>query len=613
MDDLDIPDFLDRRKHPNADGKSSLPQCNSPQTSGQQQAPCPDASMERWALYYASRGWRALPLHSVSGGRCSCGDRNCRLPGEHPRVAVKDASADLEQIRAWWGKWPDASIGIATGAASGIVVLDVDPRNGGDKGYAQLQQDLPSAFAKVLKVRSGSGGTHLYFQHPGRNVACRANLRPGIDVRGDDGYIVAPPSLHVTGARYRFVSNSGLLVPPLSQALCDVIAPEAQAHADGGAEEGRKSRIEVESLRVSDEIKALIRDGQPKGQRSEAIFAAIRAIIKAGHNDKEIIAVLVDPAHGLSEKPRDKGLAWLTGEIKRAREKPDRDNSSETTFGTRRPDPDRPAIHSIAGSDKDPNGHLPSSPPSPSARRPVDSPARPHEEPEINLKACGGNEPGPAPAAKGHDAKPAAALEIQRLARLSLLDYERERESAAQRLGMRVTVLDDLVKQARAAKNDGDTKGQGHTISYSEPSPWPHAVDGAELLDGLYAAVTRHVVMSKEAAVATALWIVHTHLMDVFNTSPNLAITSPEKECGKTTLLSRRADELRKQPDGFGSSGRRLYRSHPQRYQACGPAGRAGEQVRAHHQRPDRQGARPHRAADAARPRGRGDRIDKLQ
>jgi hypothetical protein len=72
---------------------------------------------------------------------------------------------------------------------------------------------------------------------------------------------------------------------------------------------------------------------------------------------------------------------------------------------------------------------------------------------------------------------------------------------------------------------------------------------------------------------------------------------------------SRRADELRKQPDEFGSLGRRLYRSHPQRYQACGPAGRATEQVRAGDQQPDSPDARHHRAAGAARHRRGGDRI----
>src|SRR5262245_27757295 len=169
-----------------------------------------------------------------------------------------------------------------------------------------------------------------------------------------------------------------------------------------------------------------------------------------------------------------------------------------------------------------------SSPPSSSAHKPVDGVAKPHEEPEINLNTQG-NDQGPS--AQKHEAKPAATLEIQRLARLSLLDYELERESAAQRLSIRVTVLDDQVKQARAAKNDSDTKGQGRPISVCEAEPWPHDVDGADLLSTLSTAQRRHVVMSKESADATALWSVHTFLLDVFNTSPRLAITSPERQC----------------------------------------------------------------------------------
>jgi hypothetical protein len=486
----------------------------------------------QWALSYASRGWPVLPLHSVGGGCCTCGDVNCRSPGKHPRTqhGVKDASTFSWQIQRWWKFWPSANVGIATGVASGLLVIDIDPRNGGDVSYDQLRKEYPASFAELLEVRTGSGGTHLYFEWRSATPS-RANIHPGIDVKADGGYVVAPPSLHISGSRYGFVSNSGLIPPPLPAALHDLILPKAQAQGGGDA----SPKDELNSLRVSDAIKNLIREGKPRGQRSEAIFAAIRAMIKAGHTNEETIAVLLDPANGLSEKPRDNGFAWLTGEIKRAREKPDRDNRSETPSGTARPDPDRPAIHSIAGSDKDPNGHLPSGAPSPSAGKPVDSAARPHEEPEIDLKACGaGNEPGPA--AKGHDAKPDAALEIQRLARLSSLDYERERESAAQRLGIRVTVLDDQVKQACAAGNNGDTKGQGRLISFSEPEPWPHAVDGADLLDGLRMALTRHVIMSKEAAAATALWIVHTFLLDVFDTSPRLAITSPEKRCGKTTL-----------------------------------------------------------------------------
>jgi hypothetical protein len=76
---------------------------------------------------------------------------------------VNDASTDLVQIDRWWQQWPDANIGIATGVRSGILVFDVDPRNGGDQSYTQLQIEIPDAFVDPLEVQTGSGGVHLYF------------------------------------------------------------------------------------------------------------------------------------------------------------------------------------------------------------------------------------------------------------------------------------------------------------------------------------------------------------------------------------------------------------------------------------------------------------------
>ena len=96
------------------------------------------------------------------------------------------------------------------------------PANGGDASYEQLRQQFPAEFAQLLEVRTGSGSTHLYFEC-GSPTPSRANILPGIDVKADGGYVVAPPSLDVSGVPYRFASNSGLLLPPLSQALRDFI------------------------------------------------------------------------------------------------------------------------------------------------------------------------------------------------------------------------------------------------------------------------------------------------------------------------------------------------------------------------------------------------------
>jgi putative DNA primase/helicase len=126
-------------------------------------------------------------------------------------------------------------------------------------------------------------------------------------------------------------------------------------------------------------------------------------------------------------------------------------------------------------------------------------------------------------------------LEIKRLATLSLVQYERERAAAAARLGMRARMLDRAV-DAERGKSD-DARKQGHALTFPEPELWPQPVDGAALLDAMAAAIRRHVVLSNHCADTTALWAVHTYLLDALHITPRLAITSPEKGCGKTTLL----------------------------------------------------------------------------
>ena len=126
-------------------------------------------------------------------------------------------------------------------------------------------------------------------------------------------------------------------------------------------------------------------------------------------------------------------------------------------------------------------------------------------------------------------------FEIMRLAKLSVAAYETERAPAANRLRMRAAVLDRLVETERKA-GDHDSR-QGRALTLAEPQPWPHPVDGASLFHDLAAAIRRHVVMSEHAVDATALWVVHTYMLDALHISPRLAVTSPEKGCGKTTLL----------------------------------------------------------------------------
>jgi putative DNA primase/helicase len=127
------------------------------------------------------------------------------------------------------------------------------------------------------------------------------------------------------------------------------------------------------------------------------------------------------------------------------------------------------------------------------------------------------------------------ASEISRLAKLPLLEYELKRKQEAKRLRLGVTALDTQVRRLR--EENEPNPGQGSKLSLREPVPWPEPVDPAVLLHDIAAAIRRHVVLSDHEADIVALWIVHCYVFDTFQCTPRLAITSPEKRCGKTTLL----------------------------------------------------------------------------
>jgi hypothetical protein len=169
------------------------------------------------ALAYTHRGlpvfpcWPVLPmLPPRTGFLCGCGRLNCRDPGKHPLGALapnglNNASTDEIIVRHWWSARPDANVAIATGQ---VIVLDVDPRNGGDASLAELEQKH-GALPTTASARTGGGGLHVYLQPPsGITIKNSASaLAPGLDIRGTGGYVLAPPSRHVSGNRYEWISD----------------------------------------------------------------------------------------------------------------------------------------------------------------------------------------------------------------------------------------------------------------------------------------------------------------------------------------------------------------------------------------------------------------------
>jgi hypothetical protein len=114
----------------------------------------------------------------------------------------KDATADLERVAKWWQRWPEANVGVACGAPAGLFVVDLDGLVGA-AAFVELQRRY-GALPATLWARTGSGGWHAYFRHVAGLGNSAGKLAPHVDTRGDGGYVVAPPSRHPNGNRYRW-------------------------------------------------------------------------------------------------------------------------------------------------------------------------------------------------------------------------------------------------------------------------------------------------------------------------------------------------------------------------------------------------------------------------
>src|SRR5262249_37666491 len=145
------------------------------------------------------------------------GDRCGRSAGKHPRIKqwTKDASSDPKMVRGWWARWPQANVGILTGAESGIFDLEVE-----EEGLADLaaleQANIP--LPRTPTAQSGNGGRHFIFRWPagGLVVTTGSHLdkRP-IDTRGRGGQFVAPPSRN-TGGPYLWLVSPFEVEPALA-------------------------------------------------------------------------------------------------------------------------------------------------------------------------------------------------------------------------------------------------------------------------------------------------------------------------------------------------------------------------------------------------------------
>jgi Bifunctional DNA primase/polymerase, N-terminal len=176
----------------------------------------------RAAQAYAALGYAVVPMHTARPrGACSCPDPACPDPGKHPRLRgwQRLAAVDPAVAGEWWRRWPDANLGLATGRR--FDALDLDGEQG-VKALRALLSIAPWEHPGPV-ARTGGGGWHLLFATAG--LGNRVGLLPGVDWRGRDGLIVAPPSQHASGGRYSWVQPLMAALPEVPAGLRRLLAP----------------------------------------------------------------------------------------------------------------------------------------------------------------------------------------------------------------------------------------------------------------------------------------------------------------------------------------------------------------------------------------------------
>jgi hypothetical protein len=274
------------------------------------------------ARVYAALGFPVIPMHAARpGDGCTCPDRACPDPGKHPRLRgwQRLAATDPAVVGEWWRRWPLANLGLATGRR--FDVLDVDGNQGVDALRAALCIE-PLAHAGPV-ARTGGGGWHLLYAPTG--LGNRVGLLPGMDWRGRNGLIVAPPSQHASGHRYGWVQPLSAALPEAPPGLWRLLAPpptprtalppaSAVTGRDGGY--GRaalaRERAAVAAAQPGSRNATLNRAAFNLGQlvaaellQAEQVRAELlAAALEAGNPKVKAIATIASGLRGGAAKPR---------------------------------------------------------------------------------------------------------------------------------------------------------------------------------------------------------------------------------------------------------------------------------------------------------------------
>lgn len=217
------------------------------------------------ALMYAKKyGWAVFPVRPET-----------KAP--HTPHGCKDAKKDAGAIRAWWKRWPNDSIGIATGSVSNLIVIDedIDDDKGLD-GYVSVsawEKENGVKLPETARAITGRGGAHLYYHYTGADISNRTGILDGVDVRAEGGYVVAPPSIHPNGVEYAWEDDPADI--GISE-IDDVVRKFLAIKSTSGDGESFQLPSIIESGKRNSTLYRFACSLQAQGLSDTAVMAAVR-------------------------------------------------------------------------------------------------------------------------------------------------------------------------------------------------------------------------------------------------------------------------------------------------------------------------------------------------
>jgi len=263
-------------------------------------------TIKQIALQYLGRGFSVIPL--ISPSMCSGNLTQKEINDRCKKALVswkefKNRHPTKKEVNDWWDRWPDANIAIVTGKISNLVVFDVDKEDATE--YAEEEGGFPI----TVKAISGKG-YHIYTEYPDFQVGCTANTELGLDIRGDGGYIVAPPSIHGSGRQYKWENGFSIHeidpAPPrqwmiyhLKQYATKSIKPAKQISP-------KPSEVvdTVSKPAANDLYSTIIKNGAQQGHRNDSAARLIGHLLGKG-NDENLVWETVKLWNAKNSPPLD--------------------------------------------------------------------------------------------------------------------------------------------------------------------------------------------------------------------------------------------------------------------------------------------------------------------